>query len=338
MSMEWFRWYHNTTSDPKITVIARRAKQPKVAVIGVWAALLESASQATPRGSIDNFDAENVAAGLDLDEDAVSAIVQAMTAKGMISDGRLTAWDARQPRREDGSAERAKAWRDKQKEKADSDCEHDRTQPNADELNQTLDKRRLDEIREEELTTTSLSLSEFSEENSSRDIEVPTSSAEGDLLGDPKPAKAPKFTTKFCKEVIDVYHETLPELPRAQILTTERQRLMRKHFEHTLTADNKTGLGPNIENWRGYFRAVRDDDWAMGRVDLKNGSPPFKAKLEYLISERGFSRIHEAHQERIARKPVARHDWRKESAVISPCVPSYGDATPSTPVSAGQTH
>lgn len=84
MSIEWFRWYHSTVSDPKFSACARKAKQPKSAVIAVWAALLECASQAPERGDISGFDPETISVALDLDEDAIHDILAAITAKGLI--------------------------------------------------------------------------------------------------------------------------------------------------------------------------------------------------------------------------------------------------------------
>ena len=129
MSMDWFRWYHGTVIDPKLALIARKSGKSRPVVIAVWAALLEHASQASARGDISEFDVETVAVALDIEEDVITAIIAAMTAKGMIADNHITAWNRRQPQREDGAAERAKAWRNKQKQSANA--------PNATERNRT---------------------------------------------------------------------------------------------------------------------------------------------------------------------------------------------------------
>ena len=127
MSMNWFRWYHGTISDPKIALISKKSKQSRSTVIAVWAALLEQASQAEDRGDVSGFDAETIAVALDIEDDDLGSILTAMMTKGMIQDQRITSWSKRQPQREDGAAERAKAWRERK-----------RTQANADERSQTL--------------------------------------------------------------------------------------------------------------------------------------------------------------------------------------------------------
>jgi hypothetical protein len=108
--MEWLRWYQGTVTDPKWRLVASESGQPLVAVLAVWASILEHASQTEPRGTITGWRPKVVAAALDLSADAVQAIHDAM--QGLVLDGdQLTGWDRRQPRREDSSVERTRAWR-----------------------------------------------------------------------------------------------------------------------------------------------------------------------------------------------------------------------------------
>ncbi len=137
MSMDWFRWYHGTVNDPKLALIARKSGQLRPVVISIWATLFEHASQATPRGDISEFDTETVAVALDIDEQDINAVMSAMATKGMISNGHIAAWERRQPQREDGAAERAKAWREKQKKQTTNTPNTPNT-PNASERRRTL--------------------------------------------------------------------------------------------------------------------------------------------------------------------------------------------------------
>lgn len=115
--MEWFRWYHGTTTDAKFTVIARRSKQHRTVVIAVWSAILEYASSRKERGSVFDIDLEEVAAALDLATEQVEAVYSAMVEKEMIDGGRLKNWAKRQPKREDETgAERKERWKQRQQE------------------------------------------------------------------------------------------------------------------------------------------------------------------------------------------------------------------------------
>lgn len=143
--MDWLRLHHEVVTDPKWATIARRCGQPRHAIIAVWTAMLVCASQADKRGELEGWDHEDIGVALDLDTAAVEAIHAGM--QGKVLDGnRIINWKKRQPKREDGSADRARAWRERQKQEPNGP-EPERTQPNATERNRTLDKRRGEEIR-----------------------------------------------------------------------------------------------------------------------------------------------------------------------------------------------
>jgi len=148
--MNWLRWYSGTASDPKFLVVSRKSGQNVAAVIAVWAMLLERASEdsrtqpnATERGCIEGFDCEAADAVLGLDDGAACSIVEAMHERGLLSDGRISNWEKRQPKREDGSAERAKKWREK------NASERKRTLANARGEESRVEERREEEERRE---------------------------------------------------------------------------------------------------------------------------------------------------------------------------------------------
>ncbi|WP_311044358.1 hypothetical protein [Rhizobium bangladeshense] len=84
-----------------------------------WA-LMDRASQASDRGSINGYDAEGLAYFYGCEPEQVEAIVAAMADKGMVTDGRFSSWEKRQPKREDGAAERAKQWRERKRTQANA--------------------------------------------------------------------------------------------------------------------------------------------------------------------------------------------------------------------------
>jgi hypothetical protein len=122
---DWFRSWHGAPTDPKWLGIARRASvAPGIAVAVAWA-LMDRASQASDRGSIAGYDAEGLAYFYGCEPEQVEAIVAAMADKGMISDGRFSSWEKRQPKREDGAAERAKEWRERKRTQANASATTD---------------------------------------------------------------------------------------------------------------------------------------------------------------------------------------------------------------------
>ncbi|OCJ05300.1 hypothetical protein A6U87_14955 [Rhizobium sp. AC44/96] len=122
---DWFRSWHGAPTDPKWLGIARRAGvAPGIAVAVAWA-LMDRASQASDRGSIAGYDAEGLAYFYGCEPEQVEAIVAAMADKGMITDGRFSSWEKRQPKREDGAAERAREWRERKRTQANASATTD---------------------------------------------------------------------------------------------------------------------------------------------------------------------------------------------------------------------
>lgn len=89
--MDWLRWHHGTSTDPKWRVIAAESAQPLTAVLAVWGLMLETASQTEDRGTLAGWRDRVAAAALDLEPAAVEAVRAAM--QGLVLDGeRVVEW------------------------------------------------------------------------------------------------------------------------------------------------------------------------------------------------------------------------------------------------------
>ena len=94
--MDWFRSWHGAPTDNKWLLIAKRAGVTPMMVSAVFEALRDYANQQKERGRVAGFDAETYAMWAECDETDVIAIVNAMRAKGVITDGEtLAAWEKR---------------------------------------------------------------------------------------------------------------------------------------------------------------------------------------------------------------------------------------------------
>lgn len=109
--MDWFRSHHGAPTDPKWRAIAKRANCRPGEVAAIFWAMLDFASQHTDRGSVIGFDAEIIAAAYDFEEDTILAVIAVLEEKGITQNGRLAQWERRQPKREDDSTERVRAFR-----------------------------------------------------------------------------------------------------------------------------------------------------------------------------------------------------------------------------------
>lgn len=154
MSNQWLRLWHEMPTDPKWRTIARISGQPISLVQAAYVHLLVDASRNVTRGHA-TVTQEDLASALDVTEEAIEAILDAM--QGRVLDGmKLLGWEKRQPKREDSggensgaksAAQRKREQREREKassEQADSD--DGVTQCHDESRNVTLDK---EEIREE---------------------------------------------------------------------------------------------------------------------------------------------------------------------------------------------
>jgi hypothetical protein len=117
--VNWFRWYHGTWNDPKLIAIAFKLKIPLAFVVSMWDALMDYASRADCRGSIEGFDLDAVAIVLGLELDKAEAVWAIMQNRLMISaDGKsLVNFQKRQDIEEKpepiSDAERTRRYREK---------------------------------------------------------------------------------------------------------------------------------------------------------------------------------------------------------------------------------
>jgi hypothetical protein len=96
----WWRSWHGAPIDHKWSAISARSGSKAGVVSAVAWALLDYASQHQDRGTVAGFDTETYSIYSGFDEAEVIAIIQAMTDKGMIVDGRWASWEKRQPKSE----------------------------------------------------------------------------------------------------------------------------------------------------------------------------------------------------------------------------------------------
>ena len=114
VNMEWFRTYHGISNDSKWPLIARKSGQNVGTVVSVWMALLDHASQDDERGSVAEFDCEEIDVLYGYEDGTTLAVVAAMEAKGMIVDGCIQSWTKRQVQ-DEGAAERKRLQREREK-------------------------------------------------------------------------------------------------------------------------------------------------------------------------------------------------------------------------------
>lgn len=126
--MHWFRSHHGEPTETRWLLIARKANCAPGVVSALWWALLDHASQSRERGSVVSFDVESYAEWSGFGEEELTRILAAMREKGVIVDGKIAEWGEKQPKREDDSNERVRAFRERKA--AESSLPLSATDPN----------------------------------------------------------------------------------------------------------------------------------------------------------------------------------------------------------------
>lgn len=86
------------------------------------------------------------------------------------------------------------------------------------------------------------------------------------------------------KRIVELYHQSLPELPRVEKLTKVRAGYIQQRWREDL---------PHEDAWRSYFADVRRSRFLMGMTQGRDGKPPFRADLEWLTRPGNFAKVAE---------------------------------------------
>lgn len=84
------------------------------------------------------------------------------------------------------------------------------------------------------------------------------------------------------QEIIDLYHEVLPQCPQIRDWTPARATQLRARW-------NEDPKRQNLTYWRQFFEYVRTCDFLVGR----SGQKPFFADLEWMTKSGNFTKIRE---------------------------------------------
>ena len=106
----------------------------------------------------------------------------------------------------------------------------------------------------------------------------------------PKPSPLPKCPVD---QVIAVYHEALPNLPRIKLMDDRRQKEIDRFWRWVLTSKKTDGTprattADEAVDWtRAYFGRAAENDFLMGRGQRAAGHENWRCDLEFLLSDKG---------------------------------------------------
>lgn len=84
------------------------------------------------------------------------------------------------------------------------------------------------------------------------------------------------------KKIVELYHESLPTLPKIEKLTKTRETQIRILWNDDL---------PALTNWENFFDYVSQSNFLMGKVPPINGGRSFRANLEWLTKQANYVKV-----------------------------------------------
>lgn len=277
-------------TDPKWRTISRASGQRIGDVIAVFVHVLVDASNATERGRTQSFVCEDVANALDIECEQVEAILSAM--QGRVLDGdKLRGWEKRQPAREDGAAERAKAWREAQKEAKRAHPNASERTPNAPERKRTLDT--------DTDTDTEVEAKDDSLPGIGIDPAGPKPSEKGDddlpqdLLGVIPPGRVkPGAIACPGQEIANLWDRILcPEAAAIAQWNPRRARVLGARWKEQAESEGWQSKAEGLKWFEDLFTGCRRSRFLMGKVPPKNGNLQFKLKFDWFFGPENFTRV-----------------------------------------------
>lgn len=266
MANEWLRLWHDMPTDPKWRTIARLSKQPISLVISVYVCLLVDASRNVTRGHT-NVTKEDLASQLDVTEEEITAVLQAMQGRVIEENGHLTGWEKRQPKIEDkGSANGAKSAAERKSEQREFE------KLAADNAEKTICHDMSREVTIDKDT----------------DKSKPISSTNVELVAS-KPATIPSCPHQ---QIIELYEQHLPMLPFPRVWEGQRQKNLAARWRWVLTAKKRDGstyatdTDSALAFFDRYFAYVSKSDFLTGRTGKWQN-----CDLGWLVNAENFAKV-----------------------------------------------
>ncbi len=117
-----------------------------------------------------------------------------------------------------------------------------------------------------------------------------------DQPGEIAPGK-PGLPNCPVQDLVDLYHEVLPELPKVRLLNDGRRKAVGKLWRFVLTSKKSDGTAraetaEQATAWiRDYFGRARDNDFLMGRGYRSPEHAGWQCDLDFLLTDKGMKHV-----------------------------------------------
>lgn len=118
---------------------------------------------------------------------------------------------------------------------------------------------------------------------------------EGEEDAEPKEIRFDRKDAKYppCpyKEIVGLWHEILPELPRVNKLSAARQRVINARWKETFDEEGCKDAKECLEAFRYIFGMIRDSNFLMGRTKRSPGHENWQPTFMWVMKQENFLKV-----------------------------------------------
>jgi uncharacterized protein YdaU (DUF1376 family) len=96
------------------------------------------------------------------------------------------------------------------------------------------------------------------------------------------------------RELVNLYHEAMPENPRCKVLNKSRIAAIKARWEEASALDCKpfgySNVADGLDAWATFFAVCNESSFLTGKAPPTQGKPPFLADIDFLFSPSGFAK------------------------------------------------
>lgn len=96
-------------------------------------------------------------------------------------------------------------------------------------------------------------------------------------------AKSTRKVSVPVQAIVDLFNETLPELPTVVLINKGRQATVKARW-------NDSEVHQDLDFWRDFFESVRSSDFLMGKTQGRDGKP-FRCSFDWLLCPSNFVKV-----------------------------------------------
>lgn len=112
-----------------------------------------------------------------------------------------------------------------------------------------------------------------------------------------QPKAADRVPACPANDIVALYHEVLPELPKVRVMDEARKKVIKALWTFVMTSTKSDGERRATTavagmSWlRGYFNRTRDNDFLMGKTPRAPGHEGWRCTLDFLCSPKGLKQV-----------------------------------------------